>query len=121
MLDKQQADKRGKALLDKMRGDGWKLDVWENLGWHYSVCNGAMSVHASSLGAPEDGSEDTFFCLMGTDRDQSHDSGHPAWGSDFKSNDPNEVVLAQIRKAREVLNVYIKAVKHIEGIYGLEP
>ena len=57
---------------------------------------------------------------MGTDRNKECSGGHPEWTTNFKSVDPNEVVLDQVRKAREVLNGYIKAVEHIEGVVGLD-
>lgn len=27
-------------------GEGWEPHVWENLGWHYSVHNGDIKIHA---------------------------------------------------------------------------
>jgi len=121
MLTKEQAEQRGNLLFNKMRGEGWKLRVWENFGWHYSVYNGAINVHVATLGAAPDGSEDTFSCLMGMDRDKERSGGHPEWTTHFSSVYPIEVILDQIREARKVLNVYIKAVEHIEGVMGIEP
>ena len=121
MLTKEQAEQRGNLLFNKMRGEGWKLRVWENLGWQYEVKNGAMSVTPCSLGEAPDGSEDIQFCLMGTDKDDDMSSGHMGWETDFISTDPNEVVLVQVKRAREVLNGYIAAVTHIEDVMGIKP
>lgn len=47
MLTKIQATKKGEKLLrlvkDTIGGD-WKVDVWDNLGWHYVVYLGAMVI-----------------------------------------------------------------------------
>lgn len=36
--------KAGAAKLVKELGVGWKAYVWENLGWHYAVQNGGLSI-----------------------------------------------------------------------------
>ncbi len=33
------------AALATRLGKGWEANVWENLGWHYSVVKGQMAVH----------------------------------------------------------------------------
>jgi hypothetical protein len=35
------------ARLAKRMGPGWEPEVWENLGWHYSVRKGVCSIHPS--------------------------------------------------------------------------
>jgi len=44
MDTKAEATVAGKTLLRQLKGKGWKLDVWENLGWHYRARNGALTV-----------------------------------------------------------------------------
>jgi len=34
---KKKAILRAKLLLNKMETKGWKIRVWENLGWHYEL------------------------------------------------------------------------------------
>ena len=46
MMNKQEAEERGQALLKRMKGKGWKLRVHENIGWHYNVWNGPAAVYA---------------------------------------------------------------------------
>ena len=38
-MTKRQAETAAKKLLKMMKGEGWEMCVWENLGWHYSVQN----------------------------------------------------------------------------------
>lgn len=40
----QRAQRDG-AWLAKRLGDGWVVEVWENLGWHVAVNKGVCSVH----------------------------------------------------------------------------
>jgi hypothetical protein len=50
MLTKKQVERDGAALLAQMHGEGWTLDVWENLGWHYCVRRGPLSVRPGCNG-----------------------------------------------------------------------
>ena len=120
MLTKQQAKKRGTFLLKKMNGDGWKLLVLEGFRWTYKVKNGPISVCVDPIGEAPDGSEDEYFCLLNDDKDDELTASYYGFGTDFTSKNPNEVVLDQARKAREVLNVYIAAVEHIEKVMGVD-
>lgn len=49
--DKAVAD--ADALCTRM-GDGWEPDVWENLGWHYKITKGKVSIHANRRGSGGD-------------------------------------------------------------------
>lgn len=40
----ERACAEGAALAAKM-GQGWKREVWENLGWHYKVSKGCAHIH----------------------------------------------------------------------------
>ena len=40
----------GRKLVESMPGTGWRLHVWQNLGWHYSVRRGDLQVMPSSGG-----------------------------------------------------------------------
>lgn len=39
-----QAEAEANDLADRM-GDGWEPIIWENLGWHYSVRKGDVTIH----------------------------------------------------------------------------
>lgn len=46
-LAKKRAD-QVKAMLPR-KGQGWTIRVWENLGWHWSLYNGPMSLYESNV------------------------------------------------------------------------
>jgi len=104
---KADATKKGKALLKRMRGKGWKLHVWENLGWNYSVENGPLSVSPAS--------RTEFFCLLSDDVRYTC-GGLAMWTTDFKSSDPNKAVAHAAASARKVVNRLEKAVSFAEGL-----
>lgn len=56
---KADATKAAKKVLKLMEGKGWKINVWENMGWHFMVGSGPVSVHAS-----ENRSGKTQYCSM---------------------------------------------------------
>lgn len=56
---KQEATKQGKQLLARMKGNGWKLHVWQNHGWYYCVYNKNLNVYPSYTG-------DAFYATMFT-------------------------------------------------------
>lgn len=37
------------AALAGDLGDGWKPDVWENLGWHWAAVKGGLKIHPNIL------------------------------------------------------------------------
>lgn len=42
---KEEATQAAKALLEQMpKRKGWRIRVWENFGWHYTVNNDYVSV-----------------------------------------------------------------------------
>ena len=107
-MDHETAMKHGKALLRRMKGKGWKLDVWENLGWHYAVYNGTLTVHATEylLG------QTTYFTLLG---DTERGGGECYWTEDFSSTDPNKVVERQLAHALKVAKGHLAIVKKVEA------
>lgn len=40
-------NKEAKSLAEKL-GDGWEIQIWENLGWHYRVIKGVFEIHRDS-------------------------------------------------------------------------
>ena len=88
---KAQATKEGKALLKKMKGKGWKLNVWETMGWHYCVHLDHISVWANTYRVGT-----LYSCLMGN----CWNSGRLEWCDTFHSKDPNKAVAHMVRMAR---------------------
>ena len=110
-MNHETAVKHGKALLRRMKGKGWKLDVWENMGWHYAVYNGTLTVHASEYAM----SKTTYFTLLG---DEERGGGLGFWtenGPESSSEDPNEVVERQVAYALKVAKGHLAIVKKVEA------
>lgn len=96
-----EATKRGKALLKRVKGRGWKLDVWENLGWHYAVRNGPLTVYADRY--TKDRSM-RYSTLLGGEPKDRH-CGSLNWSPPSKGyRDPNRAVRAQLKAARAYVN-----------------
>jgi len=106
-MTKEQAQRKAKALVRKMRNPkGWKTRVWENLGWHYCIEKGAVSVWSSFDG--------TFFCMISSDV-ECPGSGLGMWTTTYHSKDPNVALRMEAASAREVLDRLIKAVESAES------
>jgi hypothetical protein len=90
------------ALRQRMRGRGWHIDIWENLGWHYAVRTGTLAVYPHSV--PGDRAQLTYTCLMG-----DGSSGEAIWhGQNWHPShaDPNVLVQIQLQHAKECLAKY---------------
>ena len=110
-MTKREATARGKKLLKKMKGKGWKLRVHENIGWHFNVWNGPIAVHDSGDGI--------YWCLMGTAADcLGVACGHMDWSDNFHNKDPNKVVEHQVRIARKVVDGMGAVIELVEAIGG---
>lgn len=106
------ATKRGQEVLALMTSEGWELNVWENFGWHWSLENGAITLHESVFKGKSRG----FWTLMS--RRLGGNGGFPEWtarGNDHHK-DPNDAVAAQVKLAREVVNQFIESVEHGESL-----
>lgn len=55
----EEARRHCKLLLDIMRTSGWRMDVWENLGWHYALRHDKLDISISQ--SRPDGN-DYFLC-----------------------------------------------------------
>lgn len=73
----------GKAAISRLKTTGWKLNVWENMGWHFCLVNTkcAMSIHASGL---------TFWCMDGGGDGTECSSGHASLNASDSFKDPNK-------------------------------
>lgn len=107
MLTKEEATKKGKALLKRMKTKGWKLRVWENLGWHYSLQNPPLCVSPSVSGM--------VFTLM-TEKADEAGWGSLLWDGAPHSRSPNKAVADQVKLARKVVNDLNKVVEAAEKI-----
>ena len=97
MDTKAQAIKKAKELLGKMKTKGWKIRVWQNLGWHHSVINYGIQV----IG-PSGCREEKYSCYLSNEKDGG---GSPTYWHDRNSYiNPNEAVTKQLAKAHEFVN-----------------
>ena len=91
----------GDKVWAKLKGKGWTIRVWKNLGWYVCWYLGRIALHCNTYGG-----KDSFWCLI-SDVDDSH-HGCSAWTSEFHSEDPNEAVAHDIAHAINVCNTMMK-------------
>lgn len=106
---KEEAERLGRRLLKRMKGEGWTLRVWENVGWHFCVQNGPASVYPTFGG-------DLYHCLL-NDEDVKGDpgAGCTAWTSHTRHTDPNIAFQTELRAARQYANHIHQMLSAIEG------
>src|SRR3954464_8122969 len=90
---KQEATAAGlaaKKLLPN-RGAGWALEVWENIGWHYDLERGLISIQES-----DHGDQGKQFWALVTDDPDSLGTGSVRWheGHAVYYNTPAEALEA---------------------------
>lgn len=112
---KSEAVAKGRALLARMKGKGWKLRVHENLGWHYCVYSGPVGVSPSRTSQGV-----RFFSLVAGEPEGSKgSSGLAVWspnGTDYK--DPNRAAQEAVKIVREVVGRYNQVLANAERAIG---
>ncbi len=107
-----QAAARAKArrLVAKLKGRGWKYEVWNTSEWHYCAVNGTLYVyvHEAMMGPK------MYHTLLGNG-DYPH-AGEMFWSPSKMFDDPNDAVAYQVRLARKFLNKTTAAVRAAEAI-----
>jgi hypothetical protein len=106
MITKTEAKILGKALLRRMKGKGWKLNLWENLGWHYSVHLGGLSINPL-----QERCNTLYFALLSNG--DYVGTGEMYWTDRFCCSNPNTAVKHQTKLAEEFS---AKTVTTIESI-----
>jgi hypothetical protein len=91
-MTKAEATEAAQALKKRMKGRGWKIRVWDNIGWHFAVQNGPLNVHQCG---------DKYSCLLG-DGVSGCGLWHSAHDGCFDP-DPNKVVRVTIERAKQCL------------------
>lgn len=97
MTTKEHAKQKAKDLVKRLKGKGWKPEVWENLGWHWAARNGHWNVFPSCA-------SDKFTCLLG-DGSCGKALFHKA--GEFYDKDPNKAVAKQLQYAKEALAEFV--------------
>lgn len=98
-MTQRNAEIEGNKLLKRMKGKGWKLDVWENGGWHYRVYLPVgvwnLSVYTSPFRE-----ETKYYTLLG----KGGSGGEVYWGArGLEFIDPNEAVRVQMDLVRDFI------------------
>jgi len=97
-MTETKARRLGEALLKRLKGKGWKLHVWETLGWHYEVSTCGLTITGSHYPSEKL----TYWAMLNWDGKGSH--GAIDLKVDFRSSDPNKVVQAALEVARKRMN-----------------
>ncbi len=72
-MERKEVEKLGEQVAQKL-GLGWETRIWNNLGWHVSWINGAVSVYyAEGYCAVVNGQKKPFWAMVG---DPGTGSGH---------------------------------------------
>jgi hypothetical protein len=104
-----QAVRDADRLVKRLRGSGWRAEVWENLGWHFRAVSGTVQVFGDRRG--ENGKW-RYTCLI------SDDVGSPRGGSSLWTDkcpdrchgDPNEAVASMFTSAVAATTRVLEAV-----------
>jgi len=102
-MTKAEATQKAKVLLARMKGTGWKIRVFENLGWHYGVETDRLSVRGTEINGD-------YFCLL-----KPHFTFFGAVGR--SKTDPNKAVQATLRNARASLAGYNQILAEANNVY----
>lgn len=92
---KSEAIALAKALKGKMETRGWRIRVWENLGWHYGIESRWIHVYPASIG---------YSAYLNSYGDYSTGDSCGYWNGSMmaveSSKDPNEAVARRICSAQ---------------------
>ncbi len=121
MLTKKEATVKAKALKKLMKTKGWKIRVWENIGWHYSLKNGPVNLSEYNCGK-----ETSYSCLIA--HTPGFCGGLALWTEDSKSRranaaskEPNACVARAMWFAWSVINEHYQGIKAAYEQLGLKP
>lgn len=94
------ATAEARKVLKLMKTKGWKIEVWENLGWHFCLRNYRLSLYESRYGAKPP----QYSCLLASN-DRAPGSGSCLWSPQqgHHRSDPNVAVEVQMRLAEAVV------------------
>ena len=103
MLTEVEARAKGAVLMSKLKGAGWWLRVWENMGWHFAAHNKHIAVYWYN---------DQYSAML--TNDEQSGSGEIYWTDSEHFEDPNEAVDHQMKVARAFLNKLRRTVEYVE-------
>ncbi len=86
----KRAHANGKALAKRL-GNGWKVRVWENLGWHWEVTNKVLRVSRS---------DNSYSCMI---------EPHYAWfGYPKHASTPESAIKATVEMVKHEIDAVVK-------------
>lgn len=87
-----EARKKAEEALSLLNNkEGWTIRTWNNLGWHWSLQCGAMSLNSTN--------QDEFYVLLSDDVKRPY-GGEVFWTTHSYDKDPNKVIAQQLELAR---------------------
>lgn len=107
-MNGSQARLQRDKMLKALKGEGWKGEVWENLGWHCCAYLGNLVIYYSEH-------IDGYHCLLSTD---APGTGETYWSTNEHFKDPNEAVQDQLRRAREHIARCEQAIAAVEAKFN---
>lgn len=97
-----EAIEAGFDCLKKMKGEGWDLEVWDNIGWHFCLRSGPVAVY-------ECVGPGTYHCLV-SDNPKGGAGGAGHWTGDHPSRkDPNQAAKDGVMDMVKKVEQYNKA------------
>lgn len=106
-MTKNKAMQRAKAMQAKMKTKGWRIEVHENFGWHYSIRKGWITLYESTC----DGFPSTYWTLMSNMRGAGETFLLVPDRHTRRQKDPNKAVEAQLKVAKAHLKKIQDAVQ----------
>jgi len=103
------AIEKANALKSKMTGKGWKIRVWQNLGWHYSIYSGNVAIHPACAFKTK-----KYFACVSNLTDDPPVSALALWHEVKLFENPNDAAEHAVKKAREAVAELNRAVEFAE-------
>lgn len=110
-MNKREATDAGERFLQLVKstiGGDWKLDVWENLGWHYMVYLGGMGIWESLYAI----SKPTYHAMIERELvgEITRPSSTPVHWCDNKNNHstPKKALDSALKQVQSVVNKDLK-------------
>ena len=100
-----QAVMRAIRTRGKLRLDGVKLSVRENIGWYWYLRHRHFGIFCSSSGK--------LHCLMGPD---GYGTGRVGWAGDERGPFPDLLLRAQLRRAKAEIATLQRCVDEVEAL-----
>jgi hypothetical protein len=96
------AQAAGLAVKERLAGRGWKVRVWENLGWHWALHKGPLQIYPAAYRSGR--GLLTALCAAAWPDPGGHPSGGSSrWFLKKGRRDPNAVVRDQVKECRKYI------------------